>query len=150
MLFRSLKQLIVIDDTFDPTNDVSTQTMGPAESLGFRFTLFPDTTSPVLTGYQLKALPAVRRARQLTIPLMNYDFEEDRYNAITGYEGRAWDRVNQLESIESLGDQLLIQDFTTGETVQAVIESLEFVRMTPPERRYKGFGGILYVIARTV
>lgn len=146
--------IMVIDNTVSPQADISVGLNSPQESVAFRFDMLRDDTTNTLsstfTGYQLKALPAVKRARQLTIPLMNYDFEEDRYNLITGYEGRAWERINLLEGVEANGDTVVIQDFTTGEQVLAVIETLQFVRMTPPERRYKGFGGILYITARTV
>jgi hypothetical protein len=51
----------------------------------------------VFDGYQVKSLPAVTRARQLTIPLVNYDFETDRYGVQNGYEGRAFVRLQELE-----------------------------------------------------
>lgn len=150
----TMTSIMIVTNAVDPTQDINVGVNSPQESIGFRFEFYRDaldnTKASTFTGYQLKSLPAVRRVRQLTIPLMNFDFEEDRYNAVQGYEGRAWDRISQLESIESNGDYVLIQDYTTGEAVQAVIETLQFVRMTPPERRYKGFGGILYVTARTV
>lgn len=150
----TMRSIMTVTNSVDPTQDIAVGLNQPQESIGFRFEFYRDETNntkaSTFTGYQLKSLPAVKRVRLLTIPLMNYDFEEDRYNAITGYEGRAWDRISQLETIESNGDYVLVQDYTTGESVQAVIESLQFVRMTPPERRYKGFGGILYVTARTV
>ena len=107
-------------------------------------------TGSTLSGYQLKSLPAVHRTRLLTIPLLNYDFEGDRYNMTVGYEGRAWDRLSALENIEAIGDTILVQDFTNGETVQGIIESIQFVRITPPERRFKGFGGIVYLTFRTI
>ena len=68
----------------------------------------------------------------------------------TGYEGRAAERIITLENIESNGDVITLQDFTNDETVRGVIESLTFVRMTPPERRFKGFGGILLLQFRTI
>jgi len=68
----------------------------------------------------------------------------------TGYEGRAAERLSQLEEIESNGDVVILQDFTNGETVRGVIETLTFIRQTPPERRFTGFGGILEIQFRTV
>lgn len=148
-------EIMTVTDSVDPTADVTTGITTPQESVGFRFQLLRDATSglsPVFTGYQLKALPAVKRARLLTIPVMCYDWEEDRNNVMTGYEGWAADKIQRLETVEAAGDTVIIQDFTVGagETVQAVIETLQFVRISPPERRYKGFGGVLYVTARTV
>ena len=43
-----------------------------------------------------------------------------------------------------------MQDFTNNETVRGIIESLSFVRMTPPERRFKGFGGMLIAQFRII
>jgi hypothetical protein len=134
--------------------DLATNISSPQEELAFKFTLGRDTTDttkgPVFDGYQVKSLPAVVRARQLTIPLVNYDFETDRYGIQNGYETRAWDRLQALESLEAAGDTVIIQDFTTGEQITGLIEQLSFERTTPSDRRYTGFGGIVYVSIRTV
>jgi hypothetical protein len=134
--------------------DLGTNISSPQEELAFRFTFGRDTSDttkgPVFDGYQVKSLPAVIRARQLTIPLVNYDFETDRYGIQNGYETRAWDRLQALESLEAAGDTVIIQDFTTGEQITGLIEQLSFERTTPSDRRYTGFGGIVYVSIRTV
>jgi hypothetical protein len=134
--------------------DLATNIATPQEELAFRFTFGRDATDttkgPVFDGYQVKSLPAVIRARQLTIPLVNYDFETDRYGIQNGYETRAWDRLQALESLEAAGDTVIIQDFTTGEQITGLIEQLSFERTTPSDRRYTGFGGIVYVSIRTV
>jgi len=150
--------IITVDNSFDFTQDITgmdTQDVFPKESLALRFTLYSSASQAVGTedsfnGYQLKALPAVRRQRIITLPLLCYDFEGDRYNMTTGYEGRASERISALEGIESGGDVVILQDFTNNETVRGVIESINFVRMTPPERRFKGFGGMLMAQFRTV
>jgi hypothetical protein len=134
--------------------DLATNIATPQEELAFRFTFGRDTSDttkgPVFDGYQVKSLPAIVRARQLTIPLINYDFETDRYGIQNGYEGRAWIRLQELENLEAAGDTVIIQDFTTGEQITGLIEQLSFERNTPPDRRYSGFGGIVYVSVRTV
>jgi hypothetical protein len=134
--------------------DLATNIAQPQEELAFRFSFNRSSTDatkgPVFNGYQVKSLPAVTRARQLTIPLVNYDFETDRYGVQNGYEGRAWDRLQALENLEAAGDTVVIQDFTTGEQVTGLIEQLSFERTTPADRRYSGFGGIMYVSIRTV
>jgi hypothetical protein len=134
--------------------DLGTNISSPQEELAFKFTLGRDTSDttkgPEFDGYQVKSLPAVVRARQLTIPLVNYDFETDRYGIQNGYETRAWDRLQALESLEAAGDTVIIQDFTTGEQITGLIEQLSFERTTPSDRRYTGFGGIVYVSIRTV
>ena len=134
--------------------DLATNIAQPQEELAFRFSFnrssIDATKGPVFDGYQVKSLPAVTRARQLTIPLVNYDFETDRYGVQNGYEGRAFDRLQALENLEAAGDTVVIQDFTTGEQVTGLIEQLSFERTTPADRRYSGFGGIMYVSVRTV
>ena len=134
--------------------DLATNISQPQEELAFRFTFGRSSTDatkgPVFDGYQVKSLPAITRARQLTIPLVNYDFETDRYGIQNGYEGRAFVRLQELEDLEAAGDTIVIQDFTTGEQVTGLIEQLSFERTTPADRRYSGFGGIMYVSIRTV
>jgi hypothetical protein len=134
--------------------DLATNISQPQEELAFRFIFNRDasdtTKGPAFDGYQVKSLPAVNRARQLTIPLVNYDFETDRYGVQNGYEGRAFVRLQELENLEAAGDTVVIQDFTTGEQVTGLIEQLSFERTTPADRRYSGFGGIMYVSIRTV
>jgi hypothetical protein len=145
--------IITVDAGFDFSQDISTNIQTEQAALGLRISLYANTglsAGPVFTGYQLKALPAVHRQRVITIPLMNYDFEGDRYNMPVGYEGRASERINALENLEEPGNVVTFQDFTNKETVQGVIESVQFIRMTPPERRFTGFGGICYVEFRTV
>jgi muramidase (phage lysozyme)/ribosomal protein L21E len=146
--------VITVDGSFDIDQDFATNVNSPADQLAFRFTLnrsgADSTLGPTLTGYQVKALPANRRTRSIEIPLLNYDFESDRYNITTGYEGRAWERLQRVEDIESAGDTVTIQDFTSGEQVVALIEKISFVRMSAPDRRFKGYGGIVYVQVRTV
>ena len=150
--------IITVDQSFDFTQDITgmdTQDISPKESIALRFTLYSTTSQAVGTedsfnGYQLKALPAVRRERIITLPLLCYDFEGDRYNMTTGYEGRAISRIQSLEAIESSGDVIILQDFTSGETVRGVIETLNFERISPPERRFTGFGGLLTCQFRTV
>lgn len=134
--------------------DLSTNINQPQEVLAFRFTFARSSTDtskgPEFDGYQVKALPAVNRARQLTVPLLNFDFETDRYGNTIGFENRAFERLVALETVESLGDTVLLQDFTTGETVLGVIEQLSFERTSPPRAGLSGFGGIIYVSLRTV
>jgi hypothetical protein len=69
---------------------------------------------------------------------------------LVGYEGRALDRIGQLETIEEDGDVVTWQDLTTGESRQCVIEQITFTRMTPPDRGFTGYGGMLTITIRTV
>ena len=155
---NTVVDIITVDNTFDFTQDIvgmDTQDIYPKESIALRFTFTSATSQAVGTedsfnGYQLKALPAVKRQRIITLPLLCYDFEGDRYNMTTGYEGGASERIQALETIESGGDVVVLQDFTNDETVRGVIESITFIRMTPPERRFKGFGGMIMCQFRTI
>ena len=151
--------IITVDNSFDFTQDITGVDYSadnfPKESIAVKFTLIASSGQVVgdedsFNGYQLKALPAVRRQRIITLPLMCYDFEGDRYNMTTGYEGRASERIGTIEEIESNGDVVVLQDFTNNETIRGVIESITFIRMTPPERRFTGFGGMILLQFRTI
>ena len=128
--------------------------VGPQEYISYKFTLSrsaTDTTlGPTFKGYQVKALPATKRQRLIQFPVWCYDVESDRYNVRVGYEGRAWERIQALEEIEAAGDIVNVQDFTTGERVQAIVERITFARRTPPSGKFDGFGGLLEIMVRTV
>jgi hypothetical protein len=131
-----------------------TQPFGPQDAVAFRFRLYHDATDdtkgPVFKGYQLKALPANPRNRIIKVPLMNYDIETDKYNTTVGYEGRGFDRLAALETAESNGDIVTWQDFRTGETQQVLIEQVLFTDLTPPDKKFTGFGGTISLTIRTV
>ena len=86
----------------------------------------------------------------MQFPVYCFDIETDRYNSLVGYEGRAIDRLRRLEDIEANGDIANWQDLTTGENRQVVIEQISFTRMTPPDKRFDGFGGVIQMTVRTV
>jgi hypothetical protein len=127
---------------------------GPQEYLSYKFTLSRSASNtslgPTFKGYQAKSLPATKRQRLIQFPVWCYDVETDRYNVLAGYEGRAWERIQKLEDIEAAGDIINVQDFTTGERLQALVERVSFTRKTPPSARYDGFGGLLTITVRTV
>jgi hypothetical protein len=124
------------------------------EYLGYKFILTRDATDttkgPVFKGYQAKATIATPRQRAIRFPVYCFDVETDKYNVLVGYEGRAFDRLGQLETIEQDGDVVTWQDLTTGESRQVVIEQINFVRATPPDRGFSGYGGIIEMTIRTV
>jgi len=109
------------------------------------------STGPVVVGLAVKALPSPTRARVLQIPIFMFDRETDKTGNIIGYEGYARERLFALESVESIGATIVIQDFTAGgEPIECIIEQITFTRATPSARNYSGFGGICQIIARTV
>jgi hypothetical protein len=132
----------------------TTSPEGAQEYVSYKFTLSRSATNtsqgPIFKGYQAKALPATKRQRLIQFPVWCFDVETDRYNVKTGYDGRAWERIETLENLESVGDIINVQDFTTNERVQAVIERITFSRKTPPSGNFSGFGGILLITVRTI
>jgi hypothetical protein len=128
--------------------------IGAQEYLGFRFTMYRDTNDatkgPLFTGYQIKALPAIPRQRLIQYPVMCYDHEMDKFNNEVGYEGSAFARMSQLESVENIGDTIRIEDFRTGEEYIGLIEEMDFINRTPTDKRFSGFGGLLLVTIRSV
>lgn len=135
--------------------EITTSTPATAqEYVAYKFILYRDGTTtsqgPIFKGYQAKATIATPRQRQIQFPVYCFDVETDRYNTVIGYEGRAFDRIKLLEEIEKTGDVITWQDITTGESQQAVIENTNFQRMTPPDKRFDGFGGVITITIRTV
>jgi hypothetical protein len=109
------------------------------------------TTGPVVVGIAVKALPTPTRARIIQIPLFCYDKETDKTGNIIGYEGYAKERLLALETIEAMGETVILQDFNAGgDPFEVIIDQVTFTRSTPSNRNYTGFGGIVQVIARTV
>ena len=146
--------LVSYDSSVPPVEVTTSQPSGSQEYIGYKFILFRDGTTntlgPVFKGYQAKATIATPRQRVIRFPVFCYDVETDKYNVMVGYEGRAKDRIAQLESIEQNGDVVTWQDLQTGESRQVVIEQVTFTRQTPPDRGFSGYGGILDIIIRTV
>ena len=127
--------------------------VGAQEYLAFKFTLNRDdvdnTSAAVMSGYQVKALPAIEKQRLIQFPLYCYDVEMDKYNNIVGSEDdRAFDRISELEGIEKTGNIVTVQDFRTDETYSALIEEIRFFSATPPSERFNGFGGKLLLLVR--
>ena len=124
------------------------------EYLAYKFIMYRDGTTPSrgpqFKGYQAKATIATPRQRIVQFPVYCFDIETDRYNVLLGYEGRAFDKIRALEDIEANGDVITWQDLTTGESRQAIIEQVTFTRLTPPDKRFDGFGGALQITIRTV
>jgi hypothetical protein len=142
-------------DSSVPPIEVGTSNPATAqEYVAFKFILYRDGTTssagPTFKGYQAKATIATPRQRVMQFPVYCYDIETDRFNTMTGYEGRAFDKIRLLEDIEETGDVITWQDLTTGESRQAVIEQISFTRMTPPDKRFDGFGGVINITVRTV
>jgi len=124
------------------------------EYLGFKFTFTRSTSDttlgPTFNGYQIKSLVATPRQRLIQYPVFCYDHETDKFGVEVGYEGSAWDRMQQLEAVENLGDTIVVQDFRIGESFIGLIEEMDFINRTPTDKRFSGFGGTLLVTIRSV
>ena len=146
--------LITYDVSVPPVEVTTSQPSGSQEYIAYKFILTRDSTDttkgPIFKGYQAKATIATPRQRVIKFPVFCYDVETDKYNVMLGYEGRAKDRIQALESIEQDGDVVTWQDLQTGESRQVVIEQITFTRQTPPDRGFSGYGGIIDILIRTV
>jgi len=145
---------ITYDATILPIEIETTKPETAQEYIAYKFILNRDatvtSTGPIFKGYQAKATIATPRQRIMRFPVYCFDVETDRYNVQVGYEGKALARLLGLEELESNGDVLIWQDLTTGEQRQVVIEQTSFTRMTPPDKRFDGFGGVIDITIRTV
>jgi hypothetical protein len=146
--------VIAYDNTVGSPEVTTSSPATAQEYLAYKFLFYRDGTDaskgPQFKGYQAKATIATPRQRVVQFPVYCYDIETDRYNVLLGYEGRAFDKIRLLEDIEGTGDVVTWQDLTTGESRQAVIEQITFTRLTPPDKRFDGFGGVLQITIRTV
>jgi hypothetical protein len=126
--------------------------LGTQEYVAFKFNFTPKTSTvtPTFSAYQLKALPAIARQRLIQYPVLCYDTESDKYGNQMGYEGFAFKRISDIETLESAGDTIRVQDFRNGETYLGIIEEINFLNRTPSGPRFSGFGGVLLVTIRTV
>ena len=146
--------VVSYDSSVPPVEVTTSNPAGAQEFIAYKFILARDgtdnTKGPTFKGYQAKATFATPRQRIIKFPVFCYDVETDKYNVMVGYEGRANDRIGQLESIEENGDVVTWQDLQTGENRQVVIEQITFTRMTSPDRGFSGYGGTLDILIRTV
>jgi hypothetical protein len=146
--------VVAYDASVPPVEVTTSNPQEAQEYLAYKFIMYRDgddaTRGPIMKGYQAKATIATPRQRVMRFPVYCYDVETDRYNVQVGYEGRAFDRIGQLEAVEENGDVVTWQDLTTGESRQAVIEQISFTRLTPPDRGFTGYGGVIDITIRTV
>ena len=145
---------ITYDSAIGPIEITTSNPATAQEYVAYKFILYRDATTtstgPIFKGYQAKATIATPRQRVMKFPVYCFDVETDRFNTVTGYEGRAFERIQGLEDVEESGDVLTWQDLSTGESRQAIVEQVTFTRMTPPDKRFDGFGGVLEITIRTV
>jgi hypothetical protein len=145
---------ITYSGEIEPVEVTTSQPEVAQEYVAYKFIISRDATDttkgPVFKGYQAKATIATPRQRAIQFYVYNMDTESDRYNVQFGYSGRANDRLNALEDIEESGDIVTWQDLNTKESRQVQIESIQYIRITPPDKESSGNGGVLQITVRTV
>jgi hypothetical protein len=126
---------------------------GKQELLALKFTFnnnSPNTNTPRLMSYRIKAIPGMPRQRLIQYRLSCYDIEQDRYNSQFGYIGRAYDLLTHMEILEEAGDFVLVTDWRTGESYTGTIETMRFENTASSDKNSSGYGGILTITVRKV
>lgn len=145
-------------------NQIIELTAGTNDSIGLLNSAFPTAAanlfaafkltrsgagaSPVMIGYQIRAIPAPRRNQLVSVPIMVFDFEVDRQGVRYGSKNGAYNRMNILRLLEKNASTVIFRDYTTGEVVEAYIERIAYRRTNPPTRQVGGNGGIATVLLR--
>lgn len=146
--------LYTIDVATDHVKEIDLREDDGIEAIGLKFTLTPDagapTVSPVLLGYQLRALPDPQRQRIIRVPLLMNDIERRSPARTAGRSGSAWSRLRELEDLEEAQAVVTYRDLRTSESGSAFVEAVEFVNTTPPTNNSTGFGGVCNVTLRRV
>lgn len=110
-----------------------------------------DTTQgPVVTGWQLKAMPGSTRQRVMEIPLSNFDIEKDQGGQRLGYDGRAYERLAAISQLAQRGDAVSFQDLAQDDQVLVVIDNFKFDQRASPGLKANNTGGVLWVQLRTI
>lgn len=138
--------------TFDSFGSLNTTAATPISAIyvGLKLTRGSTTTTPVLTGYQVVAIPAPKRTELIQVPVMLFDYEVDRQGVKYGRPGSARSRYQVLKQMEAASNTVQWRDFTTGETSEAFIEQVSLARTNPPTRQSSSNGGIATVTLRLV
>ena len=114
--------------------------------------------TPLMNGYQLRALPGVDRQIVFTIPLLCFDTEKDRKGQKYGYDGYAQERIQALEAITKSGNLVVFQDLNYNLQYLVVIDSQEFQQQSSEVGKASSSGqmdsttrgGFLIIQARVV
>ena len=132
-------------------NEITRLPTNAVTKMGLRFTLNRDATNeglgPVVTGWQMKALPSIERQEIIKIPLLCYDNERD--SAGNKSRTNAWTRYSALVNAVQSAATVTFQNLDTGELANCVIEDLSFRQPSPPSG-FDGFGGIATITVRKV
>lgn len=119
-------------------------------SLTFTFTQGTTTAGPTLNTWQVKGYPGTTRQRLITVPLLMFDEEKDKFGQRVGQRDNAWAILQQFEAISTAGDVVLFQDLNTGENQLVIINDAEFEMLSPPQPQNQGISGYLTCSLLTV
>lgn len=127
---------------------------GPLQDfMALKFTLqssgLVNDPGAIMYGWQMKALPGSPRQRLITLPLLCYDYETDKFGQRVGGTNTAIQRILALEGLESEGGVTTFQDLDADTASDVYIEDLEYVQVDPPPG-YKGWGGVITIQLRAV
>jgi len=107
--------------------------------------------SPVLSGFQLKVLPASFVPTRTKVPLLCFDEEETRTGGAVYRPALA--RLKALESIQSSGRvirfQVLAPDPTHALSELVIVESVDYMQISAPDDD-TAFGGTVTVTVRSI
>lgn len=119
------------------------------DKVAFRFDLAAGSNgdNPLLSGWQLKALPAVARHEAIRIPLLCYDNETDR-------DGLSWarpahERWLALRDRVTSAPVVAFKDLATGEVRRCQVQQCVFEQRSAPTGA-EGFGGIVTLTLRVL
>lgn len=147
-----LTPLYTLDVSQDHVKEIALGLTSGEEAIGLSFELSPSVAepdvTPVLSGYQLRALPQPLRQRMIRVPLLINDSERRQPAPMSGAPGSAWSRLSALENLETTNAIVSFRDFRTGESGRAYVESVEFNNKTPPSSQSSGFGGVGFLTLR--
>lgn len=87
--------------------------------------------SPILNGYQLRALPGVTRQVIIEIPLLCFDHELDRNGNPSGYDGFAFHRFKAVEALAASGSLVLLQDLNYNDVNLVIVDDYKFEQQSP-------------------
>jgi hypothetical protein len=123
----------------------------PTERIALTFTItrspLDPSAGPVFTGYQLKALPAGVRPRNIVLPLMCFDKEERDDVKVNS---PSFPRLLALEAMEQAGDEVLYQDFANGESRLVIVDKVDALQTASSQIRNSSSGFLIVVTLRTV
>ena len=148
-----VQTLTITGTNHDDSGTLGTVANVPNSELYYAVRLQPNTDrtqSPVLNGYQIRAVPSPSRTEMVAVPVMCWDFELDRQGVRYGRKGGAFQRFQLLKGLEAATALIQFRDFTTGESQQAYIERVTYDRTTPPTRNVSGNGGIITILLRVI